>query len=74
MNRQSEVFFSSDLMFQMGDTQGKNIESSWEEAIRASGANQLPSIGMQDRLLKDFSSSKPVFVASGHGPCIKVQV
>lgn len=68
------IFFSSDLMFQMGETEGKIIESSWEEAIQASGADQLPSIGMQEKLLKDLHAIAPAFVASGHGPCIKIQV
>ena len=66
------IFFSSDLMFQMGENHGNVIESNWEEAIKNSGANQLPNIEMQDKLVKDMETISPKFVASGHGPCIKI--
>ena len=66
------IFFSSDLMFQMGENHGNVIESNWEEAIKNSGANQLPNIEMQDKLVKAMETISPKFVASGHGPCIKI--
>ena len=66
------IFFSSDLMFQMGENHGNVIESNWEEARKNSGANQLPNIEMQDKLVKEMETISPKFVASGHGPCIKI--
>ncbi|MDR2523215.1 MAG: MBL fold metallo-hydrolase [Synergistaceae bacterium] len=66
------IFFSSDLMFQMGETHGQVTESDWESAIAASGAEQLPNIEMQDKLRRDLRSISPNFVASGHGACIKI--
>lgn len=66
------IFFSSDLMFQMGATHGQVIKSSWNNAIAASGADQLPTAEMQNKLLSDLQSINPVFVASGHGACIEI--
>lgn len=72
MEKKRGIFFSSDLMFQMGVTHGQTIESSWAEAVKASGAEQLPSPDMQKKLLLDLKRLSPAFVASGHGPCIKL--
>ena len=66
------IFFFFFLMFQMGENHGNVIESNWEEAIKNSGANQLPNIEMQDKLVKEMETISPKFVASGHGPCIKI--
>ena len=66
------IFFSSDLMFQMGETHGQVAESRWADAIAASGADQLPTPEMQDKLLGDLRTLNPAFVASGHGVCIKI--
>lgn len=67
------IFFSSDLMFQMGATHGQVVEQSWEDTIIASGANQLPTAEMQSKLLGDLQGMSPNFVASGHGTCIKIK-
>ncbi|MDT4761110.1 hypothetical protein [Sphaerochaeta sp. PS] len=66
------ILFTSDLMFQMGETQGIVVESSWKEAIQASGADQLPNLAMQTKMVEDLKGLHPSFVASGHGPCIKI--
>lgn len=66
------IFFSSDLMFQMGETHGQVIESKWIDAIAASGADQLPTLEMQNKLLEDLRSLTSDFIASGHGACIKI--
>jgi flavorubredoxin len=66
------IFFSSDLMFQMGETHGQITESRWEDAVAASGADQIPIPDMRDRLLRDLRAMSPAFVASGHGACIKI--
>ena len=73
MEAKRGIFFSSDLMFQMGETHGQVIESSWEEAIKKSGAKQLPNPEMQRTLVESLKTLDPVFVASGHGPCIRIE-
>lgn len=66
------IFFSSDLMFAMGENHGQIVENNWEDAVNTSGVEQLPSIDMQKKLMDDLKTLKPKFIASGHGPCIKV--
>jgi len=72
MEAKRGIFFSSDLMFQMGETHGQIIERSWTDTVTESGADKLPNVNMQKRLTEDLKSLSPVFVASGHGPCIKI--
>lgn len=68
------IFFSSDLMFSIGENHGKVIESSWIEAIKVSGADSLPNQELQIKLVTDLSEITPQFVASGHGFCINIVV
>lgn len=72
METKRNILFSSDLMFQMGETHEQVIESNWSDAIKASGADQLPTPEMQNKLLADLETLSPAFVASGHGPCMKI--
>ena len=72
MERQRRIFFSSDLMFRMGETHGQIVESSWADAIKVSGVDQMPAPGMRDRLEDGLRKLTPSFVASGHGPCIRI--
>lgn len=72
METKRNIFFSSDLMFQMGETHGQIIEQSWPDAIKVSGADQLPTPEMQNKLIADLETLSPIFVASGHGPCVKI--
>jgi simple sugar transport system ATP-binding protein len=43
-----------------------------ECAVKNSGADQLPSPDLKNKLKNDLSAIRPAFVASGHGPCIKI--
>ncbi|MHC6180169.1 oxygen-binding di-iron domain-containing protein [Clostridium sp. JNZ X4-2] len=72
MESKRRIFFSSDLMFQMGETHGQVIESRWADTMALSGADQLPTSEMQNKLLDDLGTLTPAFVASGHGACIKI--
>lgn len=72
MEKKRGIFFSSDLMFAMGENHGQVIENSWETAITSSGADLLPNSILQEKLIADLKTLHPVFVASGHGPCIQV--
>lgn len=66
------IFFSSDLMFEMGKTHGQVIECSWKSAVKNSGAELLPLSDQGKNLSQVLEPLNPTFVASGHGPCIKI--
>lgn len=72
MEKKRGIFFSSDLMFGMGENHGQVVENSWEAAISTSGAESLPTPDMQKKLIDDLKALSPIFVASGHGPCTKI--
>lgn len=66
------IFFSSDLMFAMGETHGQVMEKTWTEALKLSGTNMIPNEDMAKKLDQDLMKLQPQFVASGHGCCIKI--
>ena len=66
------IFFSSDLMFGLGVNHGQVVENTWSEALKSSGVEYIPNPGMQAKMLEDLKLLNPKFVASGHGPCIKI--
>ena len=70
--KKRRIFFSSDLMFAIGENHGQIVANNWEDAVSTSGAEQLPNIDMQKKLIDDLRTLKPKFIASGHGPCIKI--
>lgn len=67
-----EIFFSSDLMFSFGNIHGETIESNWQEAIETSGADLIPGDKQREKLIKDLKELSPKFIATGHGPCIRL--
>jgi flavorubredoxin len=72
IEKQRGIFFSSDLMFAMGENHGQVVEKTWEEAIKSNGVDYIPNADMQKKLADDLSTTSPKFVASGHGPCMKI--
>ena len=66
------IFFSADLMFAFGKNHGQVIQSSWADAVENSGAKRLPSVEMQKKVTEHLKAICPAFVASGHGPCMKI--
>lgn len=66
------IFFSSDLMFALGNIHGESIESTWTTALQTSGINMIPDEQKREILLEDLSKLNPKFIATGHGPCIKL--
>ncbi len=67
-----KIFFSSDLMFSFGNIHGKTIESNWEAAIETSGVDWIPGDKQREKLIKDLKEISPKFIATGHGPCIRL--
>lgn len=66
------IFFSSDLMFRMGESHGQIIESTWDEQIACSGADRLPNEALQAKMTEDLKAISPKFIAAGHGPCVRL--
>jgi len=66
------IFFSSDLMFSMGKIHVEVIEKDWESAIAGSGVDLIPDVRSREKLIDDLKQISPQFVATGHGPCIKL--
>lgn len=72
VEEQRGIFFSSDLMFAMGENHGQIEDKSWEEAVSASGVEYIPNVEMQKMMLDELKKLTPKFVASGHGPCMNI--
>lgn len=66
------IFFSSDLMFSFGNIHGETVESNWQAALKASGIDWIPGEHQKEKLMKDLLELSPKFIATGHGPCIKL--
>ena len=67
-----EIFFSSDLMFSMGKIHDEVIEKDWESAVAGSGIDWIPDAQSREKLVNDLKQISPQFIATGHGPCIKL--
>lgn len=67
------IFFSSDLMVGPGEAIGTTIDSDWNTEINSISHQQLPDPEKLNQLKKDLSMLSPEFVATGHGPCIKLK-
>lgn len=72
MENNRRIFFSSDLMFCFGDAHGEIIESNWQVTIDASGADRVPDDKLREKMIKNLMELNPEFIATGHGPCIKL--
>ena len=66
------IFFSSDLMFGMGENHGQVIESSWDAAVKSSGRRYIAQSRIRTKAILGFGEIEPKFVASGHGFCITI--
>jgi flavorubredoxin len=67
------IFFSSDLMFNFGEAHGQVTESNWQATISSCGAERIPEERLREKLIKDLKGISPEFIATGHGPCIKLK-
>lgn len=66
------IFFSSDLMLSFGNSHGETVESNWQESVKISGIDFIPGEQQKEKLMKDLLELNPKFIATGHGPCIKL--
>lgn len=66
------VFFSCDLMIRRGDGGGVVIDSGWEAEISGIRHEQVPDPARREALQETLRTFSPGFVATGHGPCIRL--
>jgi flavorubredoxin len=73
MENKKEIFFSSDLMFRLGQANGKVIDGNWQEEVDNIAPHQVPDPDKRLELQQKLSKLNPKFIATGHGPCVKIQ-
>ena len=72
METRRRVFFSSDLMIRFGEADGTVIDSDWHTEIDNIGPDQVPNPERRVQLQQTLRQLNPAFVATGHGPCLKL--
>lgn len=73
MESKRKIFFSSDLMLKFGKANGEIIESNWQDEIKNITSEQVPDPFLRERLQRTLTPLEPVFIATGHGPCIAIK-
>lgn len=66
------IFFSSDLMFRLGEASGKVIQSHWENEVNSITHEQIPDPDKRYEIKENLLKLKPEFIATGHGPCVRL--
>ena len=72
MDNQRKIFFSSDLMLEFGQEIGSVKESDWTTEVNNISREQIPDPDKLAQLKKVLLKLDPNFVATGHGPCLKL--
>jgi flavorubredoxin len=65
------IFFSSDLVFRLGEANGSVIEGNWQEEVNSITPQQVSDPERRAKLQETLAQLNPKFVAVGHGPCLK---
>lgn len=73
MENKRGVFFSSDLMFALGEEIDTVKESKWSMEVNSIMQEQIPDLNKLEQLQQTLRQLKPNFIATGHGPCLKLQ-
>lgn len=71
LERNTGVFYSSDLFLRFGNGVGETVEASWEDEVAAIGADRVPVEAAREKLKADLLEFAPRFVAVGHGFCLE---
>lgn len=74
MENQRGIFFSSDLMIRSGEANGNVVKSNWQTEINSIRPEQVSDPVRRALLQQTLMQLKPSFVATGHGPCLKLSV
>jgi len=72
LENKRNVFFSSDLMFNLGEAAGAVAESRWDDEVNNISHEQIPDPNKRSELQQNLLKLNPKFIATGHGPCIKL--
>ena len=72
MENRRGIFFSSDLMMRFGEANGTIVESNWHTEITNIRSEQVPDPERRAQLQQSLMKLEPRFVATGHGPCLKI--
>ncbi|AFM41411.1 putative flavoprotein [Desulfosporosinus acidiphilus SJ4] len=72
LEKRRGIFFSSDLMIRFGEAIDAIVESNWETEIDGIRKEQVPDSERLIQLQRTLKQFNPNFVATGHGPCLKV--
>ena len=67
--RNSGVFYSSDLMFHHILKGEKVIRAEWVKEVESIDSSNIADESRRERLKKDLLSIMPKFIAAGHGSC-----
>lgn len=67
-----KILFSSDLMFRLGDSHGKILESAWRDEVYNIDMSRVPNEERLKSMKNELLKIDPEFVAVGHGPCVRV--
>ena len=67
------IFFSSDLMFAVGEEIGTVKESKWNIEVNNIKPEQVPDSNKLEQLQQTLRQLNPNFIATGHGPCLKLK-
>ncbi|WP_271813496.1 MBL fold metallo-hydrolase [Clostridium beijerinckii] len=67
------IFFSSDLMFALGKEIGTVKKSDWNTEVNSIKLEQIPDNNKLKDLQETLKKLKPNFIATGHGPCLKLK-
>jgi flavorubredoxin len=72
MENKRGIFFSSDLVFRFGKASGTVIEGNWKAEIDNITPQQVSDPERRAQLHRTLAQFHPKFVATGHGPCLKL--
>ncbi|HZW81876.1 MAG TPA: hypothetical protein VFF14_00460 [Candidatus Deferrimicrobium sp.] len=73
MENQRGIFFSSDLMIRFGEAVATVTDSDWTREIRSIRGEQVPDPERFALLQDTLAQLNPRFVATGHGPCLRLK-
>ncbi|OPJ63529.1 MBL fold metallo-hydrolase [Clostridium chromiireducens] len=72
LENKRNIFFSSDLMFNLGEASGTVAESNWDDEVNNISHEQVPDSNKRAELQQNLLKLNPKFIATGHGQCIKL--
>ena len=67
------IFNSSDLMIRFGEANGTAVETNWHKEVNNIRSEQVPDPERRAQLQQTLIQLSPRFVATGHGPCLKIK-